>query len=95
MADPHRSSDAQLRAIHAQHIQAHIGPGPGPSDPATASITDADPDARKGGMYLMRTDYDEIAIAAIEQEYERGEYATWTPTPRPRPAAGPGKSRRR
>ncbi len=44
-------SDAQLRAIHAQHIQAHIGPGPGPSDPATASITDADPDARKGGMY--------------------------------------------
>lgn len=45
-------SDAQLRAIHAQHIQAHIGgPGPGPSDPATASTTDADPDARKGGMY--------------------------------------------
>lgn len=44
-------SDAQLRAIHAQHIQVHIGPGPGPSDPVTASITDADPDARKGGMY--------------------------------------------
>ena len=44
-------SDAQLRAIHAQHIQVHIGPGPGPSDPATASTTEADPDARKGGMY--------------------------------------------
>ena len=44
-------SDAQLRAIHAQHIQVHIGPGPGPSDPVTASTTDADPDARKGGMY--------------------------------------------
>jgi len=44
-------SDAQLRAIHAQHIQVHIGPGPGPSDPATASTTEADPDASKGGMY--------------------------------------------
>lgn len=45
-------SEIQLRTIHAQHIQAHIGgPGPGPSDPATASTTDADPDARKGGMY--------------------------------------------
>lgn len=45
-------SEIQLRTIHAQHIQAHVGgPGPGPSDPATASTTDADPDARKGGMY--------------------------------------------
>lgn len=45
-------SEIQLRTIHAQHIQAHVGgPGPGPSDPATASTTEADPDARKGGMY--------------------------------------------
>ena len=45
-------SEIQLRTIHAQTIQAHIGgQGPGPSDPATASTTDADADARKGGMY--------------------------------------------
>lgn len=48
-------SEIQLRTIHAQTIQAHIGGmsgngGSAPHDPATAS-TETDPDARKGGMY--------------------------------------------
>ena len=48
--------DMQHHAVNAVTVQAHLdaarrGIMAEPQDPATASITDADPDARKGGMY--------------------------------------------